>query len=186
MERDSSEGTCSSISHSLRGGQKALVWFGVGLKICFVSCVREDTAGPDSPRPASGSVPSFSVTPQPGLHLLAFSEYWGWPGVVQVQGSYSGPRGLFDLTWLIRRPVLQDQRGLCLWGDEAGITRHFKTCLSDLFDISKFCCSKVLALTQKLQGDWEVFFLCLWGAVKGSNAPPSPQASSGTGQRSAG
>lgn len=82
------------------------------------------------------------------LHLLALSEYYGWPGVVQVDGSHSGPRGLFDLTWPIRRPVLQDQRGLCLWGDEAGITRHFKTCLSDLFDISKFCCSKVLALTQ--------------------------------------
>lgn len=89
---------------------------------------------------------------------------------MQVQGSHSGPRGLFDLTWLIRRPVLQDQRGLCLWGDEAGITRHFKTCLSDLFDISKFCCSKVLALTQKLQGEIERCFSSVFGgAVKGSN-----------------
>jgi len=34
----------------------------------------------------------------------------------------------------------------------------FKTGLSDLFDISEFCCSEVLALTQKLQGEIERCF----------------------------
>ena len=139
------------------------MWVGAGLKTPFVSCVQEDTAGPDSPRPAAGGALSFSATP-PGA-VLTPSGPLGVLGLASAARGAGGCKGaILGLAVCLTSCgqsgglSLQDQRGLGFWGDEAGfMTLSLKRALR--FVWYKSVLFKGASTDTEAAGwNWEVFF----------------------------